>query len=178
VLGEAGTVLVALAALLATSSAINATSFGAARMMAEMATNARMPRAFSFRLGNDVPWVAVVVLTMLAVAFTLVGGLEVIAAFSSLTFLLVSIGVSVANLRLRADTGSRLGLVLLGLGLMSVTVALLLAHLWLSSRGTLAWIACVYAGVVASELVFSERSLLKRRRRTPPGGGPHADRTR
>lgn len=165
VLGEAGTILVGLAALLATSSAINATSFGAARMMAEMARSERMPRAFSFRLGNDVPWLAVVVLTVLALAFTLAGGLEVIAAFSSLTFLLVSIGVSIANLKLRSATGSRLGLVVLGLALMGVTVLLLLIHLWQSSRGTLAWIVTIYAGVLAAELLFSERRLLHLRRR-------------
>jgi len=38
VLGEAGVVLVGVAALLATSSAINATTFGASRMMAQMAS--------------------------------------------------------------------------------------------------------------------------------------------
>ncbi|MBN4016199.1 amino acid permease [Rhodospirillaceae bacterium AH-315-P19] len=159
VLGEAGIILVGLAALLATSSAINATSFGAARMMAEMAREARMPRAFSFRRDNDVPWVAIVVLALLAIGFTLASGLEVIAAFSSLTFLLVSIGVSIANLRLRAHTNCRIGLVILGLVLMGTTVLLLLGHLWTSSRGTLIWILAIYGAVLAAELLFSKRRL-------------------
>ncbi|RMD62012.1 MAG: amino acid permease [Alphaproteobacteria bacterium] len=162
VLGEAGTVLVALAALLATSSAINATAFGAARMMAEMAREARMPRAFSFRRGNDVPWVAVVVLTGLALGFTLAGGLEVIAAFSSMTFLLVSIGVSIANFRLRARTQSRAGLIVLGLVLMVVTVLLLIVHLWQSSPAALVWIAVIYGAVVMMELLFSKRAPMRR----------------
>jgi len=157
VLGEAGTILVGLAALLATSSAINATSFGAARMMAEMAREARMPKAFSFRSKMDVPWVAVIALTLFALAFTLASGLEVIAAFSSLTFLLVSIGVSIANLRLRAVTKSRIGLVFLGLGLMATTVLLLIVHLWQSSRDTLVWITAIYGVVIAAELLFSKR---------------------
>jgi len=159
VLGEAGTVLVGLAALLATSSAINATSFGAARMMAEMAGHARLPTAFSFRNKMDVPWLAVVALNTLAMAFTLAGGLEVIAAFSSLTFLLVSIGVSVANFRLRAETKSRIGLVALGLGLMATTVVLLIVHLWQSSRATLVWIIAIYGVVLVAELAFSRRRL-------------------
>ncbi len=157
VLGEAGVVLVGVAALLATSSAINATAFGAARMMAEMATERRMPRAFSFRSRHDVPWVAMVVLTALGLAFTLTGGLEVIAAFSSMTFLLVSIGVSAANLKLRARTGSRAGVVVLGLGLMTVTVGLLVVHLVRTGPATLVWIAAIYAAVIATELLFCER---------------------
>jgi len=159
VLGESGVVLVGLAALLATSSAINATSFGAARMMAEMALHSRMPRAFSFRSGNDVPWLAVIVLTGLGVLFTLAGGLEIIAAFSSLTFLMVSIGVSAANFRLRACTSSRTSLVVLGLALMTITVTLLLIYLWQSSRETLVWIGVIYAAVIAAELLFSKRRL-------------------
>ena len=159
VLGEAGTVLVGLAALLATSSAINATSFGAARMMAEMAQKARMPEAFSFRSKMDVPWVSVVALTVLAMAFTLASGLEVIAAFSSLTFLLVSIGVSIANLKLRADTNCRIGVVILGLGLMTATVLFLILHLWDSGRDTLVGIAVIYSVVIAAELLFSKRRL-------------------
>ena len=157
VLGDAGIVLVGLAALLATSSAINATAFGAARMMAEMATAERMPRAFSFRNRRDVPWAAMVALTALGMGFTLTGGLEVIAAFSSMTFLLVSIGVSAANLKLRARTGSRTGLVVLGLGLMAVTVVLLVVHLARASPATLVWIAAIYAAVIATELLFCRR---------------------
>lgn len=154
VLGEAGVVLVGLAALLATSSAINATSLGASRMMAEMAAKNRMPKAFSLRSRKDVPWVAVAVLSVLGMAFTLAGGLEVIAAFSSMTFLLVSIGVSIANLKLRAETRSNAWLVLAGIGLMVTTIILLLAYLWQSSRGTLLWIVAIYAVVVGAELLF------------------------
>ena len=163
VLGKAGTVLVGLAALLATSSAINATSFGAARMMAEMAREARLPKAFSFRSKMDVPWVAVVVLTSLALLFTMAGGLEIIAAFSSLTFLLVSIGVSVANLRLHAHTNCRIGLVVLGLGLMAATALLLVIYLWRSSPGTLIWIGAIYGAVLVAEFIFSERRVGWRR---------------
>lgn len=110
-LGRAGTILVDIAALLATSSAINATAFGASRMMAEMATRRRMPRSFSFRTRTRVPWVAVVALTAAALAFTILSGLEAIATFSSLVVLLVSIGVSVTNYRLRSVTGSNASII-------------------------------------------------------------------
>ncbi len=153
VLGNAGTVLVGIAALLATSSAINATVFGAARMMAEMAEGGHMPRPLARRNHADVPWVANVLLTGLAMAFTMAGGLEVIAAFSSLTFLLVSIGVSIANLRLRRKTGSKLPLILPGLILMSITVTLLIVHMWQESPGKLLAMLAIYGGIFISEFL-------------------------
>ncbi len=160
VLGESGVILVGLAALLATSSAINATAFGAARMMAEMAGQARMPGAFSFRNRAEVPWVANVALMTFALAFTVLGGLEVIAAFSSLTFLLVSIGVSLANLKLRKKTGSKMWLVVLGIALMVVTVILLMIHLALESPTTLVTITGIFAAVFVAEFIFNQRKIL------------------
>ena len=153
-LGNAGAVLVDLAALLATSSAINATAFGASRMMAEMAIERRMPNAFSFRNRTAVPWVAVVVLTGLALGFTVLGSLETIAMFSSMTFLLVSVGVSVANYRLRSQTGSQPWLVLTGLGLMSCTILLLVWHLWTNDPSTFLWLIGFFAAITITELIF------------------------
>lgn len=156
-LGTAGVLLVDVAALLATSSAINATAFGASRMMAEMALKRRMPLAFSFRSRTRVPWIAVVVLTALALVFTALGSLETIAAFSSLTFLLVSIGVSVANYRLRRETSSNRWIVLLGIVLMLTTVALLAQHLWSQDRSTLIWVSGLFGSIAVMEIVFFER---------------------
>ncbi len=153
VLGNAGTVLVGIAALLATSSAINATTFGAARMMAEMAEGGHMPRPLALRNDADVPWLANLMLTGLAMGFTMAGGLEIIAAFSSLTFLLVSIGVSVANLRLRRKTASRLSLILLGIILMSITVTLLIVHMWQESPEKLLAMLAIYAAIFSAEFL-------------------------
>jgi len=159
-LGAAGFVLVDIAAVLATSSAINATAFGASRMMAEMATQRRMPSAFSFRNRTNVPWLAVVVLTTSALVFTALGSLETIAAFASLTFLLISISVSVANYRLRSETRSRPEIVVLGIVLMLATVVLLLEHLWVGDRPTVVWVLGLFLGIALMEVVFFERSVL------------------
>ena len=157
VLGEAGVVLVAVAALLATSSAINATVFGAARLMAEMAAGRHMPAVLARRNAVDVPWVAVVAMTMLGLAFALLGGLEIIASFSSMTFLLVSIAVSVANWRLRAETGARGWVILAGIGLMSTTVALLLMHLATERPLVLAQLAGLYLLAAVPAWFYSRR---------------------
>ncbi len=161
-LGNAGAILVDIAALLATSSAVNATAFGASRMMAEMATESRMPKAFSFRSRTDVPWIAVVTLTLLAGLFTLMGGLETIAMFSSMTFLLVSIAVSVANFKLRAITKSNLWLIFLGIALMLVTVTLLSLHLWNKDRETFFWLGGFYLTIIIVEVAFCRHNSIEK----------------
>jgi amino acid transporter len=157
VLGEAGAVLVAIAALMATSSAINATVFGASRMMASMGLDHVMPRIMSINSERNVPFVAVSVLTGAGIVFTVLGGLKVIAAFSSMTFLMVSILVSLANLRLLHKTRAKLWLIWLGLALMITTVLLLIIHLWQHEPKTLGSILGLYVAVVFAELLVNGR---------------------
>ncbi|VAX38182.1 hypothetical protein MNBD_PLANCTO03-149, partial [hydrothermal vent metagenome] len=169
-LGNAGRVLVAIAAMLATSSAINATAFGSSRMMSQMATEKMMPKAFSFRSRKaDVPWVAIVVMTGMGIAFTLLNSLETIAAYSSLTFLLVSLCIAVANFKLHAKTHANRPLVAFAILVVLVTIGLLIRHMWTETRETLLAILIMYGAVFVMEFVFSQRSRLGRKlvRRVP-----------
>ena len=144
ILGNLGRVLVGVSALMATSSAINSTLFGACRMMAEMAEDGIMPSLLARRNEKGVPHYALSVLTLSALLFTFFGTLNVIAEFSSLTFLLVSIGVSVANLRLRHLTKPNLFLALLGLILMTVTVVTLISYLAVTNLREILIISSLY----------------------------------
>ena len=164
-MGRLGVVLVDIAALLATASAINATVFGASRLASEMATEHLAPTVFSFRNRHRVPWIGVSAITALGIALTLIGGLEFIAAFSRMTFLLVSIAVSVANLRLRHETGSRLLPIVAGLVLMCVTVGLLVVELLRNDRAALIACVAIYGATAASHLAFSR---MRQRSRPQP----------
>lgn len=152
-MGNAGRVLVSIAALLATASAINATMFGASRMMAEMATEHEMPKAFSFRNTQTVPWVAVVALGILTLFFTYFGGLELIASFSSLTFLLVSLAVNLANYKLRDKTNSNPYYIILGTLLVLFTIGTLLFYLISHLPQELLWIITIYAVIIFLEVM-------------------------
>ena len=147
-LGSSGRILVSLAALLATASAINATLFGASRMMAEMAADDAAPIAFSFRSRADVPLIAMLTITLLAIGLTVLGGLELIAAFSSMTFLIVSCAVSIANFRLRKQTGARADIVLLGIALLVATITIMIVYLWQHARSDLIWTGSIYVTIV------------------------------
>jgi amino acid transporter len=152
-MGNAGRVLVSIAALLATASAINATMFGASRMMAEMAVEHEMPHAFSFRNRETVPWLAVITLTVLTVLFTYFGGLELIASFSSMTFLLVSLAVNIANYKLRHKTEGNPYYIILGSILLLFTIGTLMTYLFMHSPEKLVWIIGVYAVLILLEAV-------------------------
>ncbi len=153
-LGNVGRVMVSLAAMLATASAINATMFGASRMMAEMATQHEMPRPFSFRNRVAVPWLAVVVISVLTLLLAWFGGLEFIAAFSSMTFLLVSLAVSIANWRLRNRTGARAGVVLTGIVSLLATIITLIMFLARFNSDMLLTIGAMYGSVGLAVAMF------------------------
>jgi amino acid transporter len=162
ILGKAGVVLVDVAAILATSSAINATVFGASRLAYEIATDNLAPRALSSRTRAGVPALAAIVITVLALVLTVMGGLELIASFSSMTFLLVSIAVCVANFRLRKVTKTALTPIIFGIALMASTVILLVRYLLDGHGRTLGFIGAAYA-VIALAFWFFQRTPQSRR---------------
>jgi len=153
-LGNTGRILVCLAAMLATASAINATLFGASRMMADMAVHREMPKPFSFRNRQAVPWMAVLVICITTMALTTLGGLEFIASFSSLTFLLVSLAVCIANWKLRATTAARPWLVIAGMVMLTATIITLLFYLLLQSPHILIAVSCIYLAVTLMTLAY------------------------
>lgn len=124
VLGHWGTDLVVAGALLATSSAISGTVFGASRQMAVIAQDGYLPGILAHRK-NHIPVIAI--LTMSTTAFLLVlgGTLELILEFGSITFLIVSLLMAFANYRIHHQTHSSSMLAIatmLGLGVATVLI--------------------------------------------------------
>jgi amino acid transporter len=144
VLGHWGTDLVILGALLATSSAISGTVFGASRQMAVVAHDGYFP-AFLAQRHNRIPVPAIVTMAALAFLLILAGNLQVILEFGSVTFLLVSLLMAVANFRIRHRTRSSLTLTLLSIaGLLTGTV-LILYYEYTRQPEQLAFILTLYA---------------------------------
>jgi amino acid transporter len=154
-LGEAGFVMIGIAALLSTASAINATLFGAARLAMVMASEHALPRIFSRQERKQpIPYVSLLVLTALSLAFTLTAGLSVISMFASATFLLIFAAVNFAALRLAGRIGLNPALPLLGGTLAAISFAVLVWHSWNSDRGSLVWLGGFYGAAVLIELVL------------------------
>ena len=125
VLGHWGTDLVILGALLATSSAISGTIFGASRQMAVIANDGYFPNLLSKRT-NHIPVYAIISMAAFAFLLVLAGNLEMILEFGSVTFLLVSLLMAYANFKIRNLTQSSTFITVISfIGLLCGTILIL-----------------------------------------------------
>jgi amino acid transporter len=114
--------LVIIGALLATSSAISGTLFGASRQMAVIAKDGYFPKILATRI-NHIPIFAIISMALLAFVLVLSGSLQVILEFGSVTFLLVSLLMAYANYRIRHLTHSSLLITVISIvGLLAGTL--------------------------------------------------------
>ena len=105
-MGRGGLIAIAVAALLATSSAINATFYSTGRLTYIIAKSGELPREMegSFR-GQHLQGTLITAALALVVANFV--PLEAIATMGSAGFLLIFMAVNIANLRLARETQSR-----------------------------------------------------------------------
>jgi amino acid transporter len=157
-LGQAGFMLIGLAALFSSSSAINATMFGTARLGMVMATERALPAVFGFRRKqNNIPWFSLVVMTGLTIAFVNLTDLTVISSFASSTFLLIFAAINLSALRLRQRISAGISVPLTGLLFSLGSWLALLVYLYQQNRHSLYWIGGFYLAVICAELCFSKR---------------------
>ncbi len=162
-LGRAGYLLIGLAALFSTASAINATLFGTARLGKVMARERELPKVFAFsRKGGDIPWVSLTAITLVTLALVNLADLSIIASFSSSTFLLIFLAIHVAAWRLRRRIVIHPAIPLIGMAATAFSWLALMAYLYQQRPENLLWIGCGYGTVLVAELGFSERRLFKR----------------
>jgi amino acid transporter len=122
-LGQAGFILIAVAAMLSTASAINATFYGAARLSYCIASEGQLPRELERQVwGEPVEGLLLTAAATLFVANFL--DLTSISTLGSAGFLLIFAAVNLANVRRAKDTRS---------------------HAWLSVVGALACTAALGA---------------------------------
>ena len=156
-MGQFGFVLIGIAALLSTASAINATLFGAARLAMVMASEHALPKLFSLRERvRPVPWVALLVLTAAALGFALAAPLTIISTFASATFLLIFFAINLSGWRLRRRIGLAGLWPLAGAAATGAGFLLLMGRTYVTAPGSLWWIVGFYAaaGLVEAVLVL------------------------
>ncbi len=157
-LGQAGFVLIGIAALLSTASAINATLFGAARLAMVMAREHALPKIFALQeRSRPVPYVALVALTVFSLGFALAAPLEAISGFASATFLVIFAAVNFSALRLAGRIGLHPLIPLAGGLLATASLGLLLWHDWEVDRPSLYLLLTVYGLVMAAEIALTMR---------------------
>jgi len=162
-LGQVGFLLIGLGALLSTSSAINATMFGTARLGMAMAQDEELPKVFSYtERSKPVPWVSLLVISLVTLVFVNIADLTIISSFASSTFLLIFIAINLSAIRLSKTIKANVWAPGLGLILAATSWIVLMGYLWKNEPKSLLQIGIFYTVVIVAELIFSKRALLKR----------------
>ncbi len=143
VLGHWGTDLVIIGALLATSSAISGTLFGASRLMSVIAHDGYFPYSLTKRK-NNIPTHAIIVMAILSLSLILVGDLKVILEFGSVTFLLVSFLMAFANFKIRKRTNSSFIITLFAMISLAIGTILIIYYEFTTQIEQLYFLAGLY----------------------------------
>jgi len=143
-LGQAGFLLIAVAAMLSTASALNATIYGAARLSYVIAKDGELPSALERKAWGE-PIEGLLITSGATLLIANVADLSSMSTMGSAGFLLIFAAVNSANALLADDTHSRRWLSLIGAGLCLAALGCLLWQTGFSAPGQL-WILFVMTG--------------------------------
>jgi amino acid transporter len=154
VLGEAGFVMMAVAALLATASSVNANVYGAVGSTHALAESGSFPPVFAKpgRVGSTkgltISLIAVLLLANLV-------DLSAIASLGSVVALIIFLIVAFAGVRLRAETGASLLITLAAIVSTAVVLVVFLVQTLRDEPATFVAMLGIVALAVALELIWS-----------------------
>jgi amino acid transporter len=152
-LGQAGFTLIAIAALLSTASAINATLYGAARLSYVIARDGELPEVLEHKIWSK-PLEGLFLTAIVTLLVANLFDLSSISTMGSAGFLLIFGAVNAANLRMVNRTGSNRWIPLAGLLACAVALAALLWHTWTTSPARILVLAAMVVLSVAIEIVY------------------------
>ncbi len=148
-LGQTGFILVAIAALLATFSAINATIYGNARLGYLLAKDGQLPQAFDKECWNK-PVMGVLITSAISLLIANSIDLSEIAILGSAGFLLVFSLVNVSAFKLRQKIGGYPWVYLSAFVMSTLSLGVLLVHTYHSDQRAV----LTFAGFIVISVLF------------------------
>jgi len=143
-LGSNGFTMIAIAALLSTGSAINATLYGAARISYVIAKEGELPRRMEGKVWNR-PIEGLLITTGVTLLLANLLDLSRIAIMGSAGFLLIFAAVNASNARLSSTTKSRKWISILGTVICLAALVVLITQRSMTSPGEL-WVLVIMVG--------------------------------
>ena len=135
-LGQAGFLLIAIAALLSTASAINATLYGAARLSYIIAKDGELPAMLENKIWNK-PIEGLLITSVVTLIVANFFDISSLSTMGSSGFLLIFGMVNIANVKMSKETGSKSWLSFSGAGLCFGALAALIYQTILTSPSDL-----------------------------------------
>jgi amino acid transporter len=158
-LGSVGQFIVIFGALLATSSAISGTLFGASRLIAAIADDGFLPGVLGKKRKVHIPVYAILLMGSMSYILILSGGLQVILEFGSITFIIVSMLMAYANYRKRKETHSSKLMTLLAISGLLIAGLLIFYFEFTHNRRQLFYILGIYGVLAVSSYLYARKSL-------------------
>jgi amino acid transporter len=153
-LGKTGFVIIAIAAMLSTASAINATIYGAGRAGYLIAKLGEIPKDFGKKIKNG--YEGMIILALMAIIFATSFNIENISVAGSFGFLVIFGMVNFANYKLRKYTNANSFLALLGTFLCFISAVILIGYNLLHNPNALESSAWVVAIVIIFTYIYKK----------------------
>jgi amino acid transporter len=165
VLGNAGYLLMTVTALFATSGATNAGLYPAGGLSDQLAATGQWPPFMGGRIGGRAP-VGLVIAAVAVVIVVALFNLTAVASIGSAVALAIFGLVTLGHLRVRGETGARLGILLLALLTTGVTLVTFVFTTLIQEPASILTLIGILAASLALDLLWA--------RRRPPStdGGP------
>lgn len=157
-LGNFGQFIVIFGALLATSSAISGTLFGASRLMAVIANDGYFPRPLGKKIKTYIPHNAIITMSIFAFLLLATGGLQVILEFGSITFIIVSLLMAYTNFRKRQETHSSLLLTSLAFFGLLLAGLLIVYYEYMENKEQFLYIISIYILLGLGAIFYSKKN--------------------
>lgn len=151
--GHAGFVIISVAALLSTFSAINATLYGSVRLSYTIAKEGELPEFLEKKVWNK-HIEGLLITAVLSVLLANIGHLESISTMGSAGFLLIFAAVNAANARLHRETASHCWVSILGAAACLGALGALVWHTMQSNPGRLWALAAMVGLAVLIEAAY------------------------
>jgi amino acid transporter len=159
-LGQFGFTLIAIAALLSTSSAVNATLFGAANVSYQVAKDGELPQSFTRKVWSRNSE-GLFITAALVIVFVMLFDLGPIAMMGSAAFLIVYAAVTFGHLRIHRETGARPAII--WASLVTLLIMFVLLTIYILNNQPAAALALVVTLAGSALLEWSYRQWTGRR---------------
>lgn len=157
-LGKLGLFVVIAGALLATSSAISGTLFGASRLIAVIAKDGYLPHLLGKKRKTYIPYNAILIMAVLAFTLILSGGLQVILEFGSITFIIVSFIMSFANFKMREQTHTHITIAFIAMAGLFSSGILILYYEYSVVPLQLTYIGSIYLALIMGSFIYARKN--------------------
>jgi amino acid transporter len=160
ILGNAGFVIVAIAACFSTSSAVNSQYFAATGLTSYLAQTKQFPKQFGYKVGSAGTWGTVISAIVIA-TFTLLLDLSAIASVGSCIALLIFMIVGIGHIRIAPKTGANKIILYVGIATVVITLALFATTTLIHERASMITLAALLLMAILVDRFWRKFAVLR-----------------